>query len=291
MFAIRSLKLKVLGLAAAVVLTGGASSAAPPKGSHGANGVSGATGAFKPQGSPQPSGGNTPKIDLGVNKVGNNLPKIDPGIGNGIKPANGGNGPKIDPGKGNGPINGNGPKIDPGKGNGPFGNGMANKPWLQKPGNGMDKTIFCKTPCPKDYCSKFGVKCSFGYCYKGFDHCHWHCRRYSDLYGCWFFYDPCCLAWYYWCETDVCYYPVTYVPYKTFCCSAPVTTVAAAPIVTTPVVTTYYVPTYYYVRPTYYVVPSTYYVTTPVVAAGAPAPVGGAAPAGGGMALPPLPGE
>jgi len=233
MFAIRSLNLKVLSLAAAVAAVNGSTFAGPPKGGNGGNGVNGGIsmsksmpngGGFKPQGS---------------------------GVSNG--------GIKIDPGKGNGPVGNGGIKIDPGKGNGmPGGMGQGqgknqggmsqgNKPWMQKPQNGQN-TIYCNTKFDPSYCQKYGCKTSYGYCYKGFDHNNWYCRSYSPKCGCWFYYDQCCSSWYYYCEQDVCYYPCSYLPYKTYCtpvCTTPVCTTVAVPYTyTVPVVTTVPVTTY-----------------------------------------------
>ena len=295
MFAKRSLTLKVISLTAAVAVVNGSAFAGPPKGGNGGGS------ALKQNGSP----------------VGNT------GVVGGIK---------IDPGKGNGPINGGGIKIDPGKGNGPINGpkgpgGMTqgqkypngSKPWMQKPTNGQNM-IYCKTKCDPFYFQKCGIKCDFGYCYKGFDHCHWYCQKWSPSCGCWFYFDQGCNNWYYWCEQDVCYYPCSYLPYKTYCVQSYATVQVpytyTVPVVTTVPVTTYQqVVTYKTVTgyttstyptqgyPTQGGYPAGDYqpaggYTTPVNYQAAPTgpkpqPQGQPAPAGeqAQMKLPPLPGE
>ena len=65
------------------------------------------------------------------------------------------------------------------------------------------------------------TKFSQGYMYKGKNHFHWTSQRWDARYGCVCFYDPYILAWFYWCEPDLCYYPVAYCPYQTFCWVVP----------------------------------------------------------------------
>jgi hypothetical protein len=268
MYAMRSLKTTVLGLAAAAALTNGTAMAGRDKGPKDG----------KPNGGP-PNGGV--KIDPGFNQGPKNGGiKIDPQFGQG--PKNGG-GIKIDPGIGNGKGPKNGPKLDPGIGNGM---GMkpskpGDKPWMQKPTNGKPNTIFCKGPSDSQYCYKYGVKKSFGYCYQGYDHCHWYCNKWSSVHNCWFFFDPSCSLWYYWCEPDHCYYPCNYLPYRTYVYVAPAPVIVATPVVvaTSPVVTT-----------TTTTISSAVVGGTTVVASGAPQ----AQPAAVNPApinLPPLPGE
>jgi len=67
-----------------------------------------------------------------------------------------------------------------------------------------------------DYHLRVGVHFEHGIYYKGKEHPHWALCRYDARYGCDCYWDPCSLTWYYWCEPDVCYYPVTYVPYRTY---------------------------------------------------------------------------
>ncbi len=64
-----------------------------------------------------------------------------------------------------------------------------------------------------NYHVSHGVKCSYGYCYKGFNHGHWSSVCYSPVYGCKVYYCPCTCCNYYWCAWDNCFYPVTYCPY------------------------------------------------------------------------------
>ncbi len=61
-----------------------------------------------------------------------------------------------------------------------------------------------------------GIKCSYGYCYKGFNHCHWSYRCWNARCGCCCYFDPCTNCLYYWCVPDNCYYPITYCPYGVY---------------------------------------------------------------------------
>jgi hypothetical protein len=58
-----------------------------------------------------------------------------------------------------------------------------------------------------DYHTKFGTKMSFGYCYPGKLHSHWHHCIWDPCFQCNYFYCPSACCYYYWCETDYCYYP------------------------------------------------------------------------------------
>jgi hypothetical protein len=66
------------------------------------------------------------------------------------------------------------------------------------------------------YNLKFGTKFQSGYLYKGCNHYHWTVCRFDVRYGCCCYFDPCCAVWYYWCEPDLCFYPVTYCPYRLY---------------------------------------------------------------------------
>jgi hypothetical protein len=55
-----------------------------------------------------------------------------------------------------------------------------------------------------------GTKFAHGYFYRGRDHFHWSLHRYDSRYGCECYFDPSCSRWYYWCQPDSCYYPVSY---------------------------------------------------------------------------------
>jgi hypothetical protein len=67
-----------------------------------------------------------------------------------------------------------------------------------------------------NYNLKFGTKTSFGFSYKGKHHNHWTVIRFDARYGCNVYWDPCLSLWYYWCERDLCYYPVSYCPYRRY---------------------------------------------------------------------------
>jgi hypothetical protein len=62
-----------------------------------------------------------------------------------------------------------------------------------------------------------GTRFAHGYFYRGRNHYHWESQRFDARYGCTCFYDSSCSSWYYWCQPDDCYYPVTYCPYQTYC--------------------------------------------------------------------------
>jgi hypothetical protein len=70
-----------------------------------------------------------------------------------------------------------------------------------------------QTVVVKDYHFKCGTKCSFGYCYKNYTHCHWAHKCWLPACGCYGYYCPYTLVYYYWCEPDLCWYPITYCPY------------------------------------------------------------------------------
>jgi hypothetical protein len=70
------------------------------------------------------------------------------------------------------------------------------------------------TTSSHDYHMKNSYKLkSGGYYYKGKDHSHWSYRCYDRRYGCTCYYDSGLCCYYYWCEPDDCYYPVSYCPY------------------------------------------------------------------------------
>jgi hypothetical protein len=75
------------------------------------------------------------------------------------------------------------------------------------------------SPKINDYHLKFGTKFDHGYFYKGKNHHHWGLIRFDVRYGCNCYWDPCLLIWFYWCERDVCYYPVSYCPYRCYACT------------------------------------------------------------------------
>ncbi len=63
---------------------------------------------------------------------------------------------------------------------------------------------FCATP---DYFHKHAVKCSFGYCFPGKHHNHWHHCIWDPCYSCHYYYCPTSCCYYYWSEVNLCYYP------------------------------------------------------------------------------------
>lgn len=63
---------------------------------------------------------------------------------------------------------------------------------------------FCTTP---NYHVLHGVKCSYGYCYPGKHHCHWHHSIWDPCYSCYYYYCPSACCYYYWNEVSCCYAP------------------------------------------------------------------------------------
>jgi hypothetical protein len=70
-----------------------------------------------------------------------------------------------------------------------------------------------------NYALQNGTKFSKGYFYKGKNHNHWGRIHFDVRYGCNCYWDPCLSIWYYWCEPDFCYYPVSYCPYRCYSCT------------------------------------------------------------------------
>ena len=84
----------------------------------------------------------------------------------------------------------------------------------------------------KDYHLQHGTKFEHGVFYKGKHHEHWGQTRWDARYGCNCYFDSCLSVWYYWCERDICYYPVSYCPYRCYTCTEVV--VAPQPVVVVP---------------------------------------------------------
>jgi hypothetical protein len=63
----------------------------------------------------------------------------------------------------------------------------------------------------QNYNKKFGYQFKYGWYYKGKNHQHWNYCYWSPSWGCYFYLDPCCNSYYYWCASQCCYYPVSYI--------------------------------------------------------------------------------
>jgi hypothetical protein len=69
----------------------------------------------------------------------------------------------------------------------------------------------------RDYHLKYGKPFRFGsgkdarlgYYYPGRKHRHWWYAKWNSHYRCYFYYDRCTSAYYYWCKDAGCYYPVS----------------------------------------------------------------------------------
>lgn len=57
---------------------------------------------------------------------------------------------------------------------------------------------------------------NYGYRYKGFRWNHWNRHVWSARYNTFIYYNPFTYGWYYWCQPDDCWYPVTYAPYGVY---------------------------------------------------------------------------
>lgn len=68
-----------------------------------------------------------------------------------------------------------------------------------------------------NYHLDYGTKFKGGYFYKGKEHSHWSYHCYDKRYGCECYYCPCTCCYYYWCQPDDCYYPVSYCPHGKYC--------------------------------------------------------------------------
>ena len=70
----------------------------------------------------------------------------------------------------------------------------------------------------RDYHLTHGTRFDHGFFYRGKNHDHWGLTRFDPRYGCTCYWDPCLSVWYYWCQRDICYYPVSYCPYRCYTC-------------------------------------------------------------------------
>ena len=64
---------------------------------------------------------------------------------------------------------------------------------------------------------RHGTSFSHGVYYAGRDHNHWKSCYFDDRFGCHLYMCPTTSCYYYWCEADVRYYPVSYCPYGNYC--------------------------------------------------------------------------
>ena len=76
-----------------------------------------------------------------------------------------------------------------------------------------------------------GVKFQGGTLYRGRNHTHWTITRFDPRYGCNCYFDGGLSIWFYFCEIDVCYYPVSYCPHQ-YCstCVTPVIVEVVTPV-------------------------------------------------------------
>jgi hypothetical protein len=68
----------------------------------------------------------------------------------------------------------------------------------------------------RGYYAKNGRPFQGGYYYPGRNHPHWAYTVYDNRYGCTLYYDADLGSYYYWCQPDDCYYPVSYCPYDQY---------------------------------------------------------------------------
>src|SRR5262249_32935961 len=93
----------------------------------------------------------------------------------------------------------------------------------------------------RDYHKKFGKEFNWGYGYFGRHHRHWTSSYFDNRFDCYLYLCPSTQAYYYWCERDVCFYPLSYCPYTTFsfgvdrvCTTCPIVRPTSLPIYTRP---------------------------------------------------------
>lgn len=60
------------------------------------------------------------------------------------------------------------------------------------------------------------VKHKWGYGYKGFAWNHWAKHQWSVKHNTYCYFNPHVGGWYYWCQPDGCWYPITYCPYGVY---------------------------------------------------------------------------
>src|SRR4051794_35601747 len=70
---------------------------------------------------------------------------------------------------------------------------------------------------------RYGHTFRYGYYYRGRHHPRWTRTYYWPRYRTTCYWDPGTSCWYYWCATEDCYYPITYIAI-----AAPVVTAAPA---------------------------------------------------------------
>jgi hypothetical protein len=75
-----------------------------------------------------------------------------------------------------------------------------------------------------NYYLQHGTRFAQGYFYRGRNHSHWTVIRFDPRYGCDLYWDPDLGIWFYWCAPDLCFYPVSYVPYRCYVCTQVVIT-------------------------------------------------------------------
>jgi len=63
-----------------------------------------------------------------------------------------------------------------------------------------------------NYNLRFGRRNTWGWSYPGSNHRHWSRCLWNVSLGCYTYYCPNTLGYYYWCAPHNCYYPTTYCP-------------------------------------------------------------------------------
>jgi hypothetical protein len=62
----------------------------------------------------------------------------------------------------------------------------------------------------QSFVQKYGRKLSHGYAFSA-RHFYWSSRYWSSRYGCYCYWCPYVNGWYYWCASQTCYYPLSYI--------------------------------------------------------------------------------
>jgi hypothetical protein len=167
----------------------------------------------------------TPKVSQSnfSPKIANNG-VFNTNVGNQVLNGNKGINPNAN--KGINPIGNKGINPNANKGINPIGNkgiGQAN--------GGKGLVHHMRPLNQKNYHLNHGRQFNWGWCFQGRHHNHWSFCYHDHRYGCYLYYCPCTCGYFYWCETDVCYYPISYCPYNTYCgCTTVIDT--TCPVVT-----------------------------------------------------------
>jgi hypothetical protein len=78
------------------------------------------------------------------------------------------------------------------------------------PSGGFKSNGSSKSGSPS-YHTSYGTKFCHGWCYPGWNHCHWSSYCWNPTWGCYTYWCPSTCCSYYWYEPACCYYPLSYI--------------------------------------------------------------------------------